>query len=80
MVKNKLQNLPIYKRPEYRVIDFLATSGLRWLSKNLPCEVCNDLKEPLSKIKEVLNESLYGDKYKTKKIRSVDSFKVKRDQ
>ncbi len=68
MNANNSQNLPIYKRPEYRVIDFLSMTAFPWLSRNLPSDVYHDLKTPLAEIKNILNESLHGEKYKTKRL------------
>jgi septin family protein len=68
MSENNLQNLPPFKRPEYRIIDFLSTVGYRYLIKVLPCDVYRDVKVPLAEFKNILNESLYGEKYKTKKL------------
>ena len=67
MSANNPHNLPPFKRPEHRVIDFLSMTGYCWLSKKLPCDVYHDLKKPLSEIKAILNESLYGVKYKNKR-------------
>ena len=70
MDSNNPRNLPAFKRPEYRVIDFLSMTGYRWLSSNLPYDVYHDLKKPLAEIKAILSESLYGEKYKTKRLHS----------
>jgi len=66
MSANNPNNLPIYKRPEYRIIAFLVVNGYRWLQRNLSEEVYRDLRKPLTEIKKVLSESLYGEKYKIK--------------